>query len=136
MIEFMIALLLLTIVIVGTMSLQFTALRTSTESRYTSSAMTLAQSALEDFRSRRFSGIVCASAPTTYDWFDVNTQVITGCPSSTTNSCTDAAAFFTRSTALAPTMVVTVNGCRATVTVSWVTSQGTQQVSQTMDRTP
>jgi Tfp pilus assembly protein PilV len=128
MVEFMIALVLLSIIMLGSMSLQFTSLRTSTDARFTSAAVTVAQSRLEEIRSMSWTLLSASCAGTTCRCFDGSTRPV-GSEGPAPCTCTSP---FTRTTSLS----ATGGGCRAVVTVSWATSTGTQQITQALDRMP
>lgn len=122
MVEMLVSILLLTIVMAGTLALQLSAIRSSSTSRMTSSAMTLAQSRLEEFRGARILDLMAAPPAVDIDCFGAQGEPLTAC----------SAQVFTRTTQ----HVVTGIGLRADVTVQWMTRTGTQQLAVSMERSP
>ncbi len=137
-VEFMVALLLLTIVVAGSMALQLTSLKTTSDSRISSAATVLAQSAIEAARGMSWTQLsaVCVATPTTsVQCFDFNTAA-QPCPS-----------FFQRTTSLSSTSVTTsaadsgaslssTQGCQIQVQVVWTGQVGRQSVTQSLVRMP
>jgi type II secretory pathway pseudopilin PulG len=130
LIELLVSVVLLSIVLVGTLSLQVTAIRNGSEPRFTSAAMTVAQRRLEELRSTGWSSLTCNG--TTCRCLALDTQPL----GSETRADCFCSGSFRRVTAFSTVAVGPVNACRSVVTVSWVSNKGEQSVVQAMDGAP
>ena len=112
LVEILVALLLLTIVMTGTLALHLTTIRASSDSRTISAASAVAQSRLESFHSREFTAITLIA----------NEQMCFNYDTTRVGTCTDAH-FFERITN------VTANGLNfvCAVEVRWITRSGLQR---------
>ena len=123
MVEILVSLLLLTIVMAGTLSLQLAAMRASHESRAVSTAMMLGQRSMERFRAERCDTTSCPVPTTAIECFDRAGQGAV---------CGSTGVVYTSTTVYA----ATANGVRADVTVQWDSREGAQQLALSTERWP
>jgi len=117
LIEIMVAMLLLTILIVGAMATQISTIRTSSDARTSTSAVSIAQSRLEEFRSLPYANLAALGPEIAYFNYDTSPNL--------------ASSFFTRTT----TVAQSAEGWLMTVVVQW-TAQNPQQITMITERTP
>lgn len=121
-IEILVAMLLLTLVLTGTMAIQVVTMRAQQDSQTTSTASMIAQARLERFYAQPYTKI--STSPESPDCFDYSGIEL--------SSCSAATKFFTRTS----TMSSTGSGYKLAVTVSWPTVNGQLTVEMQGARTP
>lgn len=127
LIEIMVAMLLLSIILAGSMAMQVAVITASANARASAAATSLAQTRIEEFRATRYLSLAAADETACFDY---DTKLVSTC----VPVCT-CSTYFQRDTTITAITVPT-DGFNALVTVSWKTAAGTRQVSFETERTP
>ena len=123
MIELLVAIVLLTIVLAGTMALQVTTLRAGRDTKSTTMAVTLAEARIDLFRAIPYANLATVASEITCFDFD-----------GTENPSCPAGVYFTRQT----DVTLTGSTFEIAVTVQWLTGESTtpMQIGMRMERNP